>query len=100
MKKLFLIIIVILGFSFNAFAQNFKTHTVKQGETIEEIAKEYMVTPHDIYALNPDAKKKMESGMKLIIPNSKVPSATADESQELDGYTTHKVKRKETLFSL
>lgn len=100
MKKLILIIIVTLSFGFNALAQNFKTHTVKQGETIEEIAKQYLVTPHDIYALNPDAKKKMESGMKLIIPNSKVATDPGEESQELVGYETHKVKRKETLFSL
>lgn len=100
MKKRFLILIVTLCLGFNALAQNFKTHTVKQGETIEEIAKHYSVTPHDIYALNPDAKKKLDKGMKLIIPNSKLSTVKGEESQELVGYETHKVKRKETLFSL
>ena len=41
-------------------AQNYKTHKVKQGETIESIAKQYLVTPFDIYALNPDAKNNLE----------------------------------------
>src|SRR5690606_38918549 len=79
---------------------NFKTHTVKQGETIEEIAKQYIVTPHDIYALNPETKKKMESCMKMIMPNSKVSTGYDEESQEITGYVTYKVKSKETLFSL
>ncbi len=100
MKKL-LIIIVILLCSFSATAQDYKTHKVKEGETIEEIAKQYLVTPFDIFALNPDAKKELKPDMVLIIPTSRVKNEDiAAETRELIGYKTHKTRRKETLFSI
>ncbi|WP_033956634.1 LysM peptidoglycan-binding domain-containing protein [Psychroserpens jangbogonensis] len=100
MKKL-LIIIVILFCSFTAMAQDYKTHKVLKGETIEEIAKQYLVTPFDIFALNPDAKKGLEPDMVLIIPSSRVKNEDIPtETKELIGYKTHKVRRKETLFSI
>ena len=82
-------------------AQNYKTHKVRDGETIEGIAKKYLVTPYDIYALNPDAKKGIKKNTVLIIPKSKVADAPqATISRELVGFKEHKVRRKETLYSL
>lgn len=82
-------------------AQNYKTHKVKDGETIESIAKQYLVTPYDIYALNPDAKNGIKKNNVLIIPDSKVTDAPqAAISKELIGFKEHKVRRKETLYSL
>lgn len=100
MKKL-LIIIVILFCSFSAIAQDYKTHKVQKGESIEQIAKQYLVTPFDIFALNPDAQKELKTGTVLIIPSSPVKNEVlASETKELIGYKTHKVRRKETLFSI
>lgn len=85
----------------SAKAQDYKTHKVKVGETIESIAKTYMVTPYDIYALNPDAKNSLQPNMVIIIPGSKVlDNPVATEVTKLIGYKTHKVKRKETLYSI
>ncbi len=82
-------------------AQDYKTHRVQAGETIESIAKVYMVTPYDIYALNPDAKSGLKPEMLIIIPKSKVlENPTVEEKQEVVGYRTHRVKRRETLFSI
>jgi LysM repeat protein len=82
-------------------AQEFKTHKVKVGETIESISKVYMVTPFDIYALNPDAKVKLEPNMVLIIPKSKVlENPVETKVTKLIGYTSHKVKRRETPYSI
>ncbi|WP_299397055.1 LysM peptidoglycan-binding domain-containing protein [uncultured Gelidibacter sp.] len=101
MKKLILICIITLSFSVFSHAQKFKTHTVKQGETIESIAKKYQVSVSDIYALNPDAKRKLNPDAVLIIPSTpSVQSGTAEVTKELIGYEEHKVKRKETLYSL
>lgn len=100
MKKL-LIIIVIFCCSFSVMAQDYKTHKVQKGETIEQIAKQYLVTPFDIFALNPDAKKELKPDMVLIIPTSRVKNnPIGEETKELIDYKTHKVKRKETLFSI
>lgn len=82
-------------------AQEFKTHKVQDGESIESIASKYLVTPFDIYALNPDAKSKFAPNMVLIIPDSKVKNDSNPlETKEVIGYKNHKVRRKETLFSI
>lgn len=99
MKKLLTVILIILGL--NLCAQNYIEHKIKEGETIESIAKKYLVTPFDILALNPDAKTKFQPNTVLIIPNSKIKNEPInEESKELIGYKTHKVKRKETLYGL
>ena len=101
MKKLILICVITLSCSWFANAQKFKTHAVKQGETVESIAKKYQVTASDIYALNPDAKTKLTLDAVLIIPNgSSVATGLSEETKELIGYQSHKVKRKETLYSI
>ena len=99
MKKLLAVIVIILGLNLNA--QNYIEHKIKEGETIESIAKKYLVTPFDIFALNPDAKTKFQPNTVLIIPNSKIKNEPFnEESKELIGYKNHKVKRKETLYGL
>ena len=101
MKKFILICVITLSCSWFANAQKFKTHAVKQGETVESIAKKYQVTASDIYALNPDAKTKLTLDAVLIIPNgSSVATSLSEETKELIGYQSHKVKRKETLYSI
>lgn len=93
--------ILVFVFSLAISAQEYKTHKVKSGETIESIAKQYLVTPFDIYALNPDAKNAINTNTVLIIPNSKVKNEPVQESaKELIGFKKHKVKRKETLYSI
>ena len=98
--KNFLTIILIV-FTVALSAQNYTEHKVKAGETIESIAKQYLVTPFDIYALNPDAKSKFQPNTVLIIPNSKIKNEPVKkEIRELIGYKKHKVRRKETLYGL
>lgn len=103
MKQFFFLLsfVLVLGCA-TIQAQNYKTHKVKAGETIEEIAKLYNVTPYDIYSLNPDAKKGLKRNAVLIIPKSKITSASpqAAITKELTGFTEYKVKRKETLYSI
>jgi LysM repeat protein len=75
---------------------------VKAGETIETIAKQYEVTPFDILALNPDAKSIFGVNTTLIIPNSKVKNNAflVGDSKVIIDFRSHRVKRKETLYSL
>ena len=99
MKKLVLIIVFLCSFS--VFAQDYKTHKVKQGETIESIAKMYLVTPFDILALNPDAKSSLKPDTVLIIPMTRVKNEPVKESvKEVVGFKKHRVKRKQTLYSI
>jgi len=100
MKKLLLIALIFFC-GISAFAQDYKTHKVKEGETIESIAKMYLVTPFDIFAVNPDAKSSLKLDTVLIIPTTRVKNDPIQESvKEVIGYKKHKVKRKETLYSI
>ena len=76
-------------------AQQYKTHRVEKGETIYSISKQYGVTEDAIYKLNPDAKKGLRSNTLLIIPSEGI-----TEVQEKVTFKKHRVKRKETLFSI
>ena len=101
MKKLLIALSFVFVFCGSALAQNYKTHKVNAGETIEEIAKKYMVTPFDIYALNPDAKTSLIPNAILIIPNSKFLEKPIEvEEIKVISTKTHKVRRKETLYSI
>ncbi|WP_282136239.1 PBP1 and LysM peptidoglycan-binding domain-containing protein [Seonamhaeicola maritimus] len=100
MTKFFSVFCFLCLFSFGVVqAQNYSTHKVKKGETIEGLAKLYYVTPFDIYSLNPEAKQGLKPNTILIIPKSKVQIKTTIV-KELQGFKTHKTKRKETLYSL
>ncbi|PWI31464.1 peptidoglycan-binding protein [Flavobacteriaceae bacterium LYZ1037] len=103
MKKIIYILTLVLIFGCaSTKAQNFKTHKIQQGETIESIAELYHVSINDIYGLNPDAKKGLKPNSVLIIPKSKGynPAPQATIEKELVGFKEHKVKRRETLYSL
>lgn len=101
MHRFFLALIVSLFLgTVSVNAQNYSTHQVKKGETIEDIAKRYYVTPFDIYSLNPDAKKGLKPNTILIIPISKAKKPKVTEIKELQGFKKHKTKRKETLYSI
>ena len=58
-----------------------------------------MVTPFDIYALNPDIDSKLKPKTQLIIPVSKLLDVPVEVKKEkIDGYIFHKVKRKENIM--
>ncbi len=81
-------------------AQKFSTHNVKNGETIEALAKRYGVTVTALYKLNPDAKDGLKPNTILIIPTAQDASSKLTETKELIGFKKHKTKKKETLYGL
>src|SRR5690606_31218666 len=101
MKRFVILFLAVIACNYALYAQNYQTHKVKKGETIESIAKQYLVTPYAIHQLNPDSKNELRIGSVLIIPKAIVETReTATIEKELTGFKEHKVKRKETLYSL
>ena len=117
MKKIAYIITLVICFSCTvAKAQTYKTHKVKAGETVESIAKKYKVKKNHILELNPDAKSGIKENAVLVIfktggtrpvrgnakqsPKIPVTQKVTKEIKELTGYKKHRVRRKETLYSL
>ena len=100
MKK-FVFVFGIVAFSYFGYAQNLKMHTVQAGESVKTIASFYKITVTDIYALNPDAKSDFSVDMVLIIPEAFLhQSNSTSTTKELVSYKVHRVRRKETLFSI
>lgn len=82
-------------------AQGYRTHKIQVGETIEAIAKKYDVQVSDIYRLNPDAKLGVRPNVTLLIPKpASASSSQATINKKVSGFKRHKVRRKETLYSL
>lgn len=84
---------------------NFLIHEVQKSNTLYSIAKEYDLEIGEILAVNPEVEEKgLKKGMKIKIPIAKLKSEPQlDEYIEPSAaspYQTHRVKPKETLYSL
>jgi LysM repeat protein len=95
MKYFITVFLVTLVFSLNGFSQEKSTtHKVAKGETINQIAQKYNVTPYDIYQLNPDAQSGLKLNSVLLIPKK------GNAKKSSSKVVTHKVEPKETLFGI
>ncbi|WP_405225497.1 LysM peptidoglycan-binding domain-containing protein [Dokdonia sp. Asnod1-B02] len=84
-----------------ATVQKFVSHQVKAGETLKDIADKYGITTKEITKLNPDARKEVYEGLVLILPSTATAVRKVDNvTQDNVKFKTHKVKRKETLYSI
>ncbi len=86
------------------------TYKVKEGESIESIAKSLSVTPYDLLKLNPDVKDNVKADDLIVIPNKSYDPLDNVSSEELsqigprdivvDNFIYHEVVPKETVFSI
>lgn len=99
--KYFLTFFVILFFiSFPGHTQNkVIQHNVTKGETINQIAQKYKVTPYDIYQLNPDAQSGLKPNTILLIPQNSGKQVVVQAKKSTPS-VTHQVAPKETLYGI
>ena len=106
-----LIIALLLGIgAVMAQDKKFVTYKVKEGETIQSIAKSLAITPYDLLKLNPDVKDNVAEDDILIIPNKDDDPLNEISNADLskigrrdivvDNFIYHEVVAKETMFSL
>jgi len=104
MKYYLTILSLVFFITSSAFSQEkVVKYTVSSGETINQIAQKYKVTPYDIYELNPDARSGLIPNSVLLIPlkNSKAKAEPAPaKSTVAKGGNIHEVQPKETLFGI
>lgn len=113
--KLLALIGAVFFWSTTFAQQRYVTHPVKEGETIYSIAKQYRVTPYSILKENPEIKsaEEIQPNTILIVPVSqdyrgesitkvleKKIEVEEPKQREPIGYRRHRVRKKETLFSL
>lgn len=120
-RKVILTTLLVMLVSINAIAQKFTTHSVKAGESLESIAKRYQVSEQAILNYNKELKKgqALRANTILVIPSANGAAAKKDSVSEVNtllqalqgdesatqqrepiGYTSHRTKRKETLFGI
>lgn len=95
MSKYLLLILICVGFVFNTKAQTKKyiTYTVKKGETLRSIAKDFDVKPKELYDLNPDIDKKPNENTVILIP------IEVEERVKMETLS-YTVAPKETLYTI
>jgi len=100
MKNIKILLLLIFLTTLTACGQQKKyvSYTVKKGETIRSIAKDNDMKVRDLLRLNPDVSRKPDANTVIIIPNKK--KTTTSTSTTTYNGKIHKVKRKETLFSI
>lgn len=99
---------VIFLTSVQVFAQEYATHAVKEGETLQSISQQYRVTPYSILQANKEIKSAsdVKPNTILVIPlkgpivQKEKPKEEEQEEIKPIGFTRHRVRRKETLFGL
>ncbi|WP_166925810.1 PBP1 and LysM peptidoglycan-binding domain-containing protein [Flavobacterium poyangense] len=107
MKYYFTLFSLVFLVTCSAFSQEKAVkYTVSSGETINQIAQKFKVTPYDIYQLNPDARKALAPNTVLLIPTKSDKSVAtktevASTKPSASGKViTHEVQPKETLFGI
>ncbi len=76
--------------------QSYDRHKVEQGDTVYKIINKYDITAEQLMELNPDLKLGLKAGAVLLIPKSN----KLLTKKEISSYKEHKVRRKETLYTL
>ncbi len=119
MMKVLNCLVLFLVFAFHMQAQQFKTHAVKEGETLYSISKLYRVTPFNILKYNKELKQGdvLKPNTILVIPMQASASDTnplpetpkevemvqTDQEQEERTplrFRTHRVRKKETIYGI
>jgi LysM repeat protein len=75
-------------------------YLVVKGETINQIAQKFKITPYDIYKLNPDAQNGLKPNSILLIPRKTGKSDVVSVKTNKNQAKTHEVLAKETLFGI
>jgi LysM repeat protein len=77
-------------------------HTIQKGETLYGLTREYEVSVEKLTALNPEIRDGFKVGQKILIPEKLVlpPDIIEIKRDSVVYYIVHKVRRKETLYSL
>ncbi|WP_240484956.1 LysM peptidoglycan-binding domain-containing protein [Arenibacter latericius] len=124
-KKAILSTFLMLFIGVCAVAQKFTTHSVKEGETLESIAKQYKVSELGILNYNKEVKKgqAIKANTILVIPlvsdinekkavEQKTEVGVSDLLEKLDGegenvgkqepvgFISHRARRRETLYGI
>jgi len=80
---------------------NYIYHVVQPKETLSAISRKYKIPVQELIGLNPGVETVLPMGKEIRIPKTQIqPIKESYQPAESGGFIYHKVKAKETLFSL
>ncbi|MHC0445586.1 LysM peptidoglycan-binding domain-containing protein [Flavobacterium sp. 3-218] len=103
MKYYLTVLSLVFFMTSTAFSQEkVVKYKVSSGETINQIAQKFKVTPYDIYQYNPDARTGLVPNSVLLIPTkSGEAKKEVSETKTASGKEIiHEVQPKETFYSI
>lgn len=111
MKYYLTLLSLVFFITSSAFSQEkVVKYKVSSGETINQIAQKFKVTPYDIYQLNPDARTGISPNSVLLIPtkNGEAKKEETKKEETVKPKTVvasgkeiiHEVQAKETFYSI
>ena len=100
MKRITLLLVFLFLFSAITIAQQKKyiSYSVKSGENIRSIARDYDISFRDLLRLNPDVSRNPEPNTIIIVPNKNYGKNVVNVDTVNDKF--HAVKPKETLYGI
>ncbi len=100
MNRITLLLVFLFLFSAIGIAQQKKyiSYTVKSGENIRSIARDYDISFRDLLRLNPDVSRNPEPNTIIIVPNKNYGKNVVNVAAVNDKF--HAVKPKETLYGI
>lgn len=83
-------------------SDNYIFHIVETGQTVFSIAEKYQTTKENIYKHNPETEiSPLQKGQIVKIPKNGAASVGITRNEQpASNFSEHKVKRKETLYSI
>src|SRR6476620_6923664 len=102
MNRILISFLIFCSISSGLFAQdkNLIKHKVAKGETVNQIATKYRVTPYDIYQLNPDSQNGINENDIILVPTAFTNEKQSPNAGKANSTISHLVKQKETIYSI
>jgi LysM repeat protein len=102
MRRFFTLIpLLILGSNLSFAQENYTDHTIQKGENVYKISRQYGVSVHAIFELNPGSEDIIYAGNILRIPNSSTTTTSTNTTVDKDdNISNYVVKSGETKSGL
>ncbi len=82
-------------------SDKFIYHIVEEGQTLYSLTQQYKIAKEELFKYNPELElSTLQIGQVVRVPKSQNISLEPEKVQIIENFTEHKVKRKETKYSI
>ncbi len=104
LKKIGVLFLLLTAFSCIQ-QKEYVTYKIKKGDTMEDIAKRHKISKGELLRINPGVSKNPPANTYIVVPkittfDNKENTNKESTSEKTKKYSTYKVKKGDTLYSL